>query len=151
VNAPSPAWPGASEDFIARALRLAGARRGDLISVAGPAALPAMLRLCEAGFQHVECAWRATCTIADGPRQLLLVVGPMDAEGLGRTVRLTARLLREGGLLVAELAREEDASAIEPALAALGRRGSSNGAAEGLVAMRAVSRAPAAAPARNAA
>ena len=61
----------------------------------------------------------------------------MDPE---RAVPEIARVLRDGGLLVAELAAAEDASAISPALAAVGRCGVTSGAAPGLVAMRVVRR-----------
>jgi hypothetical protein len=134
--------PAAGDDFIARALRLSGARRSDLIGVAGPDGLSAIVRLCQCGFQNAEYAWRATCQVADRPRDLLLLAGRMDAEALGRTVRLTARLLRDGGLLVAELARPEDQAVIGPALATLGRSAGAIEAAEGLVAVSAVRRRP---------
>ncbi len=133
------------DDFIAKALRLSGVRKSDLISVAGPDGLTAIVRLCQAGFQNAEYAWRATCVVADRPRDLLLLAGRMDAEALGQTVRLTARLLRDGGLLVAELARPEDQAVLGPALATLGRCAGAIEVSEGLVAVSAVRRRPRAA------
>jgi hypothetical protein len=128
------------EHFIDGALWLAGARKTDLIAVAGPKALEAMALLCRRDFDHVEYAWRATCVVADRPRDLLLLAGRMDAEALGRTVRLTARLLREGGLLVAELARPEDEAVIVPALAAQGRCAGTREVSDTLVAARVIRR-----------
>ena len=133
------------DDFVAKALRLSGARKSDLVSVAGPDGLSAIVRLCQAGFQNAEYAWRATCVVADRPRDLLLLAGRMDAEALGRTVRLTARLLREGGLLVAELARPEDDAVIVPALAAQGRCAGTRAVSDTLVAARVIRRRPRAA------
>jgi hypothetical protein len=80
-----------------------------------------MLTLCRAGYEEAECVWRATSVLADRPRDLLLLVGPMDRETLGLNVRRTARLLREGGLLVAELATPQDTAIIAAALESQGR------------------------------
>ena len=134
------------DDFVAKALRLSGARKSDLVSVAGPDGLAAIVRLCQAGFQNAEYAWRATCVVADRPRDLLLLAGRMDAEALRRTVGLTARLLREGGLLVVELARPEDEAVIVPALAAQGRCAGTREVSDTLVAARVIRRCLRAAP-----
>jgi hypothetical protein len=130
--------PIAGDEFVDRALRLAGARTSDLICVAGPGALPAMLRLCRYGFENAECAWRATCAVADRPRDLLLLAGESNAQALARTVRLVSRVLRDGGLLVAQLAAADHASVIAPALTSIGRCAVAIGGLRDLAAIRVI-------------
>jgi hypothetical protein len=132
--------PMPGDEFVDRALRLAGARTSDLVCVAGPGALPAMLRLCRYGFENAECAWRATCAVADRPRDLLLLAGESNAQALARTVRLVSRVLRDGGLLVAQLAAADHASVIAPALASVGRCAVAIGDLRGLAAIRVLKR-----------
>src|SRR5271154_1310005 len=91
------------EQVVQRALFLSSVQKRDLISVAGPDGLAAMISLCRAGYEHVECARQATCAGADEPCDLLLIVGAMGAEDLAETIRRTARLLRDGGMLIAQL------------------------------------------------
>ncbi|HTO82124.1 MAG TPA: hypothetical protein VMQ73_07810 [Methylomirabilota bacterium] len=128
--------PMSGDEFVDRALRLAGAKTSDLICVAGPGALPAMLRLCRYGFENAECAWRATCAVADRPRDLLLLAGESNAQALARTVRLVSRVLRDGGLLVAQLTAADHAAVIAPALASVGRCSIAIGELRDLVAVR---------------
>jgi hypothetical protein len=108
------------DQVVQRALFLSSAQRQDLISVAGPDGLAAMVSLCRAGYERVECARQATCSGADEACDLLLIVGPMGAEELADTVRRTARMLREDGVLVAQLAGAAQEAIVRPALAAEG-------------------------------
>jgi hypothetical protein len=108
------------EQVVQRALLLSSAHKQDLISVAGPDGLDAMVSLCRAGYERVECARQATCAGADEACDLLLIVGPMNAEELGDTIRRTARLLRDGGVLIAQLSGSAEGAVVRPALAARG-------------------------------
>ncbi len=109
---------------VQHAIRLASADTGDLVAVAGPDGLQAMISLCRAGFDRVECAKRATCAGADEACDLLLIVGPMTAEALADAIRRTARLVRDGGRLVVQLSSAEAQAVIAPALASVGLRAS---------------------------
>jgi hypothetical protein len=105
---------------VRRALYLARVHQQDLISVAGPDGLAALLTLCREGYERAECARQATCAGADEAADLLLVVGPLDAAALSDTLRRTARLVRDDGLLIVQLAGAAEEAAIRPALAAAG-------------------------------
>jgi len=89
------------EQVVQRALSLAHVRPTDLVTVAGPDGLAAMISLCRAGYERVECARQATCAGADEACELLLIVGPMAQDALAETARRTARLLRDDGVLIA--------------------------------------------------
>jgi hypothetical protein len=65
-------------------------------------------------------ARQATCASADEACDLQFVVGPMDAPALADTLRRTARLVRDDGLLIVQLAGPAEEAAIRPALAAAG-------------------------------
>jgi hypothetical protein len=108
------------EQVVRRALVLSSAHQEDLISVAGPDGLAAMICLCREGFERVECARQATCIGADEASDLLLIVGPMTAGALADTLHRTARLLRDDGLLIVQLAGAAQEAAIRPALASCG-------------------------------
>jgi hypothetical protein len=108
------------EQVVQRALFLALVDKTAMISVAGPDGLEAILSLCRAGYERVECARQATCAGAEEACDLLLVVGPMTAEELADTLRRTARLLRDGGCLVVQSLKAEDEAVVAPALRALG-------------------------------
>lgn len=108
------------EQVVRRALLLASVGTNDLICVAGPDGLDAMVSLCRAGFERVECARQATCAGADEACQLLLIVGRTDAQALSDTVARTARLLADGGLLIAQLSRLADEAGVRHTLRALG-------------------------------
>jgi hypothetical protein len=108
------------DEVVRRALELAAVRQDDRVAVAGPDSLQAMISLCRAGFERVECAREATCSCADGACDLLLIVGPLTAEALAETLRRTARLLKDGGVLIAQLTGPEAQAAIHPALAKAG-------------------------------
>ena len=108
------------DQVVRRALFLSSAQKQDLISVAGPDGLAAMVSLCRAGYERVECARQATCAGADEACDLLLIVGPMEVDELAETIRRTARLLRDGGVLVAQLAGAAQEAVVRPALAAGG-------------------------------
>jgi hypothetical protein len=63
---PLPAEISPEEDEeIERSIRLANPARTDRVSVAGPAGLDALIRLCRDGSEPVECARQATCSSAD--------------------------------------------------------------------------------------
>jgi hypothetical protein len=110
--------------IVERAVRLASVDGSDLVAVAGPDGLAAMISLCRAGFDRVECATKATCGGADEACDLLLIVGPMTGEALAETIRRTARLMRDGGRLVVQLPGAEALGVIAPALAGVGLRAS---------------------------
>ena len=112
------------EQVVQRALFLAGAHKDDLVSVAGPDGLAAMVSLCRAGFERVECARQATCAGADEGPDLLLIVGSLTPDDLAATVRRTARMLRDGGVLIAQLTAAGDDAVVRAALATLGLRAS---------------------------
>ena len=128
---PEPPAPGAAravgphiflspEQVVRRALFLAGVQKEDLISVAGPDGLAAMVSLCRLGYERVECARQATCYGADEGADLLLIVGPMAPDELVQTIGRTARLLKDGGVLIAQLVGPAEEAAIRPTLAKLG-------------------------------
>ena len=108
------------EQIVRKSLSLAHADRQCLVSVAGPDSLAAMISLCRDGFDHVECARQATCSSADEMSDVLLIAGRQSAAELGEVVRRTCRLLRDGGVLVAQLEQPADDAVIR---AALGERG----------------------------
>jgi hypothetical protein len=109
-----------TEQVVQRALFLASTRKDELISVAGPDGLAAIVSLCRAGYERVECARQATCAGADEACDLLLIVGPMGQDELADTLRRTARLLRDGGCLIVQLSRAADQAVIAPMLRTLG-------------------------------
>lgn len=104
---------------VDRALFLAAAHRDDQVNVAGPDGLTAMVALCRAGFDKVECARQATCPGADDASDVLLIVGPMNERELAETVRRTAPLLADGGRLVIQLGHAGDAAVVRTVLASL--------------------------------
>jgi hypothetical protein len=109
-----------AECVVMRALYLSGVGPHELICVAGPDGLEAMVKLCRAGYERVECARQATCAGAEERCDLLLVVGAMAPDELAATIRRTGRLLRDGGILAAQLRGPGDEQAARAALAALG-------------------------------
>jgi hypothetical protein len=109
-----------ANEVVHRALYLASARKEDLIDVAGPDGLAAMVALCRAGYERVECARQSTCGGADEGGDLLLIMGRMDPGALAATVRRTARLLRDDGVMVVQLGGADEAAIVRPALAAAG-------------------------------
>ncbi len=130
---PDPARPGPTpvralgphvflspEQVVERALFLARAGKDELIDVAGPDGLAAMVSLCRAGYARVELARQATCGGADEAGDVLLIVGPMSAEALAATIVRTTRLLRDDGALIVQLADAGAESAVGPALTRAG-------------------------------
>jgi len=110
------------EQIVEKSIYLAHADRGQFVSVAGPDSLTAMVSLCRAGFDHVECARAATCGGADDASDVLLVVGLMTTEALCAVLQRTCRLLRDGGVLVVQLQRASDDLAVRTILKARGLR-----------------------------
>ena len=108
------------EQVVQRALALTAIHPDDHVCVAGPDSLAAMLSLCRAGFQHVECARQATCLGADDACDLLLVVGPMPPEESAALIRRTARLVRDGGRVAVQVADAAQHAAVSQALSAAG-------------------------------
>jgi hypothetical protein len=99
-------------------LQLLGVNPGQAVGVAGPGSLEVMISLCRAGWERVECALQATCAGADDTSDLLILSGPPEA--LGALTARTAKLLKDGGVLVATLSRVEDDVPIRAALLAKG-------------------------------
>jgi hypothetical protein len=104
------------EQVVRRALQLACAQPEDLVCVAGPDGLQAMVSLCRAGFERVECARQATCAGADERCDALLIVGPAGPDELAETVRRTARLVRDDGALVVQSTGRASEAAVARAL-----------------------------------
>jgi hypothetical protein len=102
--------------IVEKSIYLAHADRAQFVSVAGPDSLEAMVSLCRAGFDHVECARAATCAGADDASDVLLVVGRMSTEALSAVLQRTCRLLRDGGVLVVQLQRASDDLAVRTIL-----------------------------------
>jgi hypothetical protein len=120
MRAQSAPYSPRADACVERALFLSQAEKNDLISVAGPRGLVAMLSLCRAGFERVEFAREATCAAADEASDVLLVLGSMGADQLAAAIVRTARLLRDGGRLVAEIPGPGGESVVRAALAARG-------------------------------
>jgi hypothetical protein len=106
------------QQIVEKSAALANADKSWRVSVAGPDSLAAMIALCRAGFDHVECANRATCRCADEASDLLIVAGRMSPDACAALLERTCRLLRDGGVLVVQLERASDAPAVRAALAA---------------------------------
>jgi hypothetical protein len=100
------------EQIVQKSVILARADRAQHISVAGPDSLEAMIALCRAGFDHVECARQATCACADEVSDVLLILGRQSPQDLAALISRTCRLLRDGGVLVVQVERPGDAAAI---------------------------------------
>jgi hypothetical protein len=100
------------EPIVRKSVILARADRAQHISVAGPDSLAAMVALCRAGFDHVECARQATCACADEGSDVLLILGRQSPQDLAALISRTCRLLRDGGVLVVQVERPGDAAAI---------------------------------------
>ena len=110
------------EQIVQKSVILAKADKGQHISVAGPDSLDAMIALCRAGFDHVECARQATCACADEVSDVLLILGRQSPQALAAVLARTCRLLRDGGVLVVQLERPADAAVIRPSLEGAGRQ-----------------------------
>ena len=110
------------EQIVQKSIHLAHADKDQLISVAGPDSLEAMISLCRSGFVRVECARQATCRGADGASETLLVVGLMSAQDLASVLQRTCRLLRDGGTLVVQLQKSKDDAIVRSALNGRGMR-----------------------------
>jgi hypothetical protein len=122
VRAQGPNLFVSPEQIVRKSVILAKADKAQHISVAGPDSLAAMIALCRAGFDHVECARQATCAGADEASDVLLVVGPQPPQALAGLLARTCRLLRDGGVLVAQLEAAGDAAVIRQALEQSGMR-----------------------------
>jgi hypothetical protein len=120
VPAPLPDAIVSPHRIVEKSIYLAHADRRQFVSVAGPDSLEAMISLCRAGFDHVECARAATCGGADDASDVLLVVGRMSTEELSAVLARTCRLLRDGGVLVVQLQRSSDDLAVRTILKARG-------------------------------
>jgi hypothetical protein len=106
------------EQLVSKSISLAHADRQGRVSVAGPDGLAAMVSLCRDGFDHVECARQATCSSADEPSDVLLVAGRLSVDELAAVLRRTCRLLRDGGVLVVQLATPSDDQTVRAVLEA---------------------------------
>jgi hypothetical protein len=101
---------------VRSSISLAHADRRGRVSVAGPSGLEVMIGLCREGFDRVECAWQATCSSADEASDVLLITGRLAADQLEAVLRRTCRLLRDGGVLVVQLARSGDDATVQRVL-----------------------------------
>jgi len=110
------------EQIVERSVTLAKANRRQRISVAGPGSLAAMVSLCRAGFDHVECARQATCVCADEASDILLIIGLMSTADLTAVLSRTSRLLRDGGVLAVQLQSAGDDAAVRAVLGTAGLR-----------------------------
>jgi hypothetical protein len=106
--------------LVDRMLHLAGAHADQTVSVAGPASLAALIALCRQGFDRVSCARQATCQGADEASDVLMISGPCTAQALTDVLGRTARLLKDGGVLVVHEADLDDDQLIRATLAGLG-------------------------------
>ncbi|GEM_PF-3624772 len=100
------------EQIVQKSVILARADKAQHVSVAGPDSLEAMVALCRAGFDHVECARQATCACADEVSDVLLILGRQSPGDLAALISRTCRLLRDGGVLVVQVERPGDAAGI---------------------------------------
>lgn len=122
IHALGPTVFASPEQIVQRSVCLAGADRRRRVSVAGPDSLAAMISLCRDGFDQVECARQATCSSADEASDVLLVAGRMSTAELAGVLERTCRLLRDGGVLVVQLARPGDDRIVRAVLKARGVR-----------------------------
>jgi len=105
---------------VDRAIALAVAHRDDIVAVAGPDGLTALVALCRQGFERVECARQRTCRGAEELCDVLIVAGRQDPAELSACLTRNAGLLREDGVLVVQLGRSQDDVVVREALARLG-------------------------------
>lgn len=115
-----PHAPDRPSPTLDRMLRLAGARIDQSVAVAGPASLPVLVGLCRKGYERVACARTATCGGADGRSDVLFLSGPCTGAALAETLGRTARLLRDGGVIVAHEAGLNDDLVLADRLHVLG-------------------------------
>ena len=98
---PQPARTFAADGaLLPRALQRAGVAKADLIRVAGPSALAAMLWLCRHGYDQVGYL-RAGAPVAADEADALLVAQTCSLEALDRLLEGGVRL-REGGVLIVQ-------------------------------------------------
>ena len=115
-----PHAPDRPSPTLDRMLRLAGARTDQSVAVAGPASLPVLVGLCRKGYERVACARTATCGGADGRSDVLFLSGPCTGAALAETLGRTARLLRDGGVIVVHEAGLNDDLVLADRLHVLG-------------------------------
>jgi precorrin-6B methylase 2 len=103
-----------------RLINLSRAGRTDGISVAGPKALDVLSLLCRHDFERAACARQATCAAADDASDVLILAGLIAHQDLPALLERTLRLLRDGGVLVLQLADLEADLALQTLLSQLG-------------------------------
>ena len=101
-------------------MTIAHANRLQRIGVAGPDSLAAMISLCKAGFENVECAKQATRGGGHEAADLLLLVGRMSGRVRADVLARTCRLLRKGGIVAVQLERASDDAGVRATLRAAG-------------------------------
>lgn len=103
-------------DVVRRAVWLGRLSAAQSVSVAGPDGLEAMLALCRAGFDQVtySCGSGGFAEASDA----LLITGPMSRRDLAASLAASGRVLRHGGVLVAQLGHPADDAVVREALAA---------------------------------
>lgn len=112
---------GADGPALGRILRQAGLGKSSIVRVTGPAGLTAALWLCRHGFEHaayVHARWVGSMRSVDA------LIAPHAATSHELKALLAgADCLREGGVLIAQTAREDLAGGVDPVsqlLASLG-------------------------------
>ena len=113
------------EQIVQKSVYLANADKRQLVTVAGPDSLAALVSLCREGFDHVKCARQATCRCADGVSDVLLLTGLMATEELTAVLERTCRLVRDGGVLVVQLQRPGEDANVRAVLKTRGMRSTS--------------------------
>jgi hypothetical protein len=113
LAAPAPV---SVDDLVRRAVWLGRLSPNQSVSVAGPDGLEAMLALCRAGFDQVVYGRGGFLEAGDA----LLIAGPMRRGDLAAALAASSRVLRHGGVLVAQLAHPADDTVVREALTAQG-------------------------------
>jgi hypothetical protein len=102
---------GADGPALGRILRQAGLEKTSVVRVTGPAGLTAALWLCRHGFVHaayVHARWVGTMRSVDA------LVAPHATSGEElRALLEGASCLREGGVLIAQMTREDVAGGVD--------------------------------------
>ena len=99
VHSLQPPASTAAENVLVQALRQAGLCEHDLIHVAGPGALPAMLWLCRRGFERAQSICLHSPSCGAEAADALLIPHLSLVEDLPRLLQ-GAPAVREGGVLI---------------------------------------------------
>ncbi len=107
----------AAENVLVQALQQSGLSRHNLIHIAGPGALAAMLWLCRRGYERAQhlCLHSPNCGVE--PADALLIPHLGQAGDLPAVLN-AAHGVREGGVLIVRMGARGDAAEAIAALAA---------------------------------